>query len=173
MKQKERTATETSDTTETSKNKETFDEILCMLEEQKHSGMIESIIMKENVYHFLIAHFCCHNTEMSVLGIDTTFNLCNIWITDSCYKNDQLVYNPVFWGPLLFQFTKDESISTRFALEMIALDPEITSIKKIGSDMEKAIYNGVKAIIPDSSQLYCVQHISQHDEKKLDILLNK
>ena len=36
------------------------------------------------------------------------------------------------------------------------LDPEITNIKKIGSDMEKAIYNGVKAIIPDVGQLYCV-----------------
>ena len=31
----------------------------------------------------------------------------------------------------------------------------------------------MKAIIPDASQLYCVRHISQHDEKNLDKLLNK
>ena len=89
--------------------------------------------IKENVYHFFIVHFCCHNTETSVLGIDATCNLCNLWTSDSC----QLVHNvagnrPVFLGPLLFQFTKDEFIFTRFALEMIALDPEITNIKKIG-----------------------------------------
>ena len=39
--------------------------------------------------------------------------------------------------------------------------------------MEKTIYNGVKAIVLDASQLYCIRHISQRDEKKLDKLLNK
>lgn len=39
--------------------------------------------------------------------------------------------------------------------------------------MEKTIYNGVKAIVLDASQLYCIPHISQRDEKKLDKLLNK
>ena len=80
-----------------------------------------------------IVHFCCPDTETSVLGIDTTFNLCDLWITGSCYKNDRLVHNasgnhPVFLGPLLFYFTKDKSTFTRFALEMIGLDPEITNI---------------------------------------------
>ena len=56
---------------------------------------------------------------------------------------------------------------------MIALDPEVINIKKTGSDIEKAIYNGVKAIIPSAGQLYCVRHLSQCDEKKLDKLLDK
>ena len=181
MKQKERTSTETSN------NKGKFDEILQMFEEQKNKGMIESIVIKEKIYYFFmcsprqiedIVQLCCRETESSVLGIDTTFNLCNLWVTDSCYKNDRIVHNvtgnhPVFLGPLLFHFTKDESTFTRFALEMIALDPEVINIKKIGSDMEKAIYNGVKAIIPSAGQLYCVQHLSQCDEKKLDKLLDK
>lgn len=37
--------------------------------------------------------------------------------------------------------------------------------------MNEAIYNGVKAITPDDSQLYLVRHLSQPDEK-LDKLLN-
>ena len=181
MKQKERTSTETSN------NKGKFDEILQMFEEQKNKGMIESIVIKEKIYYFFmcsprqiedIVQLCCRETESSVLGIDTTFNLCNLWVTDSCYKNDRIVHNvtgnhPAFLGPLLFHFTKDESTFTRFALEMIALDPEVINIKKIGSDMEKAIYNGVKAIIPSAGQLYCVRHLSQCDEKKLDKLLDK
>ena len=157
-----------------------------MFEEQKNKGMIESIVIKEKIYFFIyfprqiedIVQLCCSETESSVLGIDTTFNLCNLWVTDSCCKNDRIVHNvtsnhPVFLGPRLFHFTKDESTFTRFALEMIALDPEVINIKKIGSDMEKAIYNGVKAIIPSAGQLYCVQHLSQCDEKKLDKLLDK
>ena len=139
MKQKERTATETS------KNKETFDEILYMLEGQKHDGMIKSIIIKENVYHFFmcsprqiksIFHFWCCDTETSVLRIDTTFNLWDLWITDSCYKNGRLVHNatgdhPVFLGPLLFHFTKEKCTFTRFALEMVGLNPEITNVRLV------------------------------------------
>ena len=149
-----------------------------MFEEQKNKGMIESIVIKEKMYYLFmcsprqiedIVQLCCRETESSLLGIDTTFNLCNLWVTDSCYKNDRIVHNVTGNHPVFL----DESTFTTFALEMIALDPEVINIKQIGSDMEKTIYNGFKAIIPSAGQLYCVQHLSQCDEKKLDKLLDK
>ena len=30
-----------------------------------------------------IEQFCCKDSDVSVLGIDTTFKLCNIWLTDT------------------------------------------------------------------------------------------
>ena len=83
-----------------------------------------------------IFHFWCCDTEASVLGIDTTFNLCELWITDSCYKNGRLVHNatgdhPAYLGPLLFHFTKEEFTFTRFALEMVGLNPEITNVRLV------------------------------------------
>lgn len=158
-----------------------------MLAEQKSNNMIESIVIKENAYFFFmcserqikdIVKFCCSNSDTAVLGIDTTFNLCNLWITDSCYRNDRIVNNstenhPVFLGPLLFHFTKDAATFTRFALEMMAIDPAIALLEKIGTDMDIAILNGIKSAIPKVNLLYCVRHMSQRDEKKLDALLSK
>ena len=91
--------------------------------------------------------FCCPESNASVLSIDTTFNLCDLWITDSCYKNTRIVNlatgnHPVFLGPLMFQFTKDFS---HLALEMMAVDSTIM----VGTDMNESIYNGVKAVIPE------------------------
>ena len=71
---------------------------------------------------------------MSVLGIDTTFNLCNLWVTDSCYRNKRLVNNvwgenPNFLAPSLFHFTKDEQTFRRFAVELLA-NPRLANLKK-------------------------------------------
>ena len=159
-----------------------------MIKEQKNNSMIQSIVVKENAYFFYmstsrqiedIIAFCCGDDHNEVLGVDTTFNLCDLWITDTCYKNKRLVNirtgnNPVFLGPLLFHFTKDETTFTRLAVEMIAMNPVImTELKKVGVDMEDAIFNGIKKVIPNVSQLYCVRHLSQRDEIKINQLLGK
>ena len=44
----------------------------------------------------------------------------------------------------MFHFTKDESAFCRFALELLAADPKLIELKKIGFDMETAIYRGFK-----------------------------
>ena len=57
----------------------------------------------------------------SVLGVDTTFNLCNMWVTDTCYHNKRIIKpktgnNPLFLGPTLFYFTKDDKTFSRLGL---------------------------------------------------------
>ena len=64
--------------------------------------------------------------------------------------------HPVYLGPTLLHFTKDTQTLTRFALEIQAFNPDARGIKKIGVNMEDAIYNGVKIIFPEEQQLYCV-----------------
>ena len=58
---------------------------------------------------------------------------------------------------------------------MIAMNPVIMSeLKKVGGDdMEYAIFNGIKKVIQNVSQLYCVRHLSQRDEVKINQLLGK
>ena len=60
-----------------------------------------------------IEKFCCKSTEARVFAVDTTFNLCNLWITDTSYRNKRLVNiidgkTPVHLGPIMLHFTKDE-----------------------------------------------------------------
>ena len=79
-----------------------------------------------------IKQFCCGNNA-SVLGIDTTFNLCDMWVTDTCYRNQRLTnpengQHPIFLGPTLFHFTKDEQTFSRLALEMVDADPALNNI---------------------------------------------
>ena len=73
----------------------------------------------------------------------------------------------------MFHFTKDESAFCRFALELLAADPKLIELKKIGFDMETAIYRGFKNFIPSVNRILCVRHLKQRDEKKLDQLLKR
>ena len=100
-----------------------------------------------------ISIFCCSGNDISFLGIDTTHYLCHMWVTDSCYWNKRLISNtsrvhPIYLDPTLLHFTKDTQTFTRFELEILACNPETRGIKKIGVDMEDAIYNGVKNVFP-------------------------
>ena len=53
---------------------------------------------------------------------------------------------------------------------MIAMNPVImTKLKNLGVDMEDAI-NGIKKVIQNILQLYCVTHLSQRDKVKINQL---
>ena len=127
-----------------------------------------------------IKKFCCDLTDNNacVLGIDTTFKLCNMWVTDTSYRNKRLLSirtkkNPVHLGPVMLHFTKDEETFRRFCLELIASCPDLANLKKIGVDMEAAIFKGFKSVIMNLLRLYCVRHLQKRDEVFLLDLLKK
>ena len=106
---------------------------------------------------------CC--SSKGVLSVDTTFNLCDSWVTDTCYYNKWLVnsdgHNPVFSGPTLIHFQKDSSIFGRFLLEMCAHNPKIRDLRSIGTDQEIANFNGFSSILPNLNLLfYCYAYIT-------------
>ena len=74
--------------------------------------------MRDSFYVQLsdVAKFCCDMDE--VLCIDTTFNLCEYWLTDTCYGNLRLETkerkNPIFIGPSVIHFERDEFLFNRF-----------------------------------------------------------
>ena len=79
--------------------------------------------------------FCCNpsDNEKCVLGVDTTFKLCNMWVTDTSYRNRRLVStrsgdHPVHLGPVMFHFSKDEETFRRFCLELVAANPALLNI---------------------------------------------
>ena len=104
-----------------------------------------------------VAKFCCDMDE--VLCIDTTFNLCEYWLTDTCYGNLRLQTkegkNPIFIGPSIIHFERGEFFFNRFISEMCSFQPKIRSLKTIGTDQDKAIYNGFSSQIPELNFLLC------------------
>ena len=68
--------------------------------------------------------FCCdaNDNNLCVLGMNTTFKLCNMEITDTFYHNNEKFLScrsrkyPVHLGPIMMHFTKDEETSIGFVL---------------------------------------------------------
>ena len=103
-----------------------------LLELQHEYDIVREISMTKTAYYALlysdrqlndIEKFCCCNGISDPLAIDTTFNLCDLWLTDTSYRNRRLVVDttgksPVFFGPCMFHFKKDEEAFRRFALEI-------------------------------------------------------
>ena len=57
--------------------------------------------------------------EAGVFAVDTTFNLCDLWITHTSYRNKCLVNTidggaSVHLGPIIQHFTKDEKTFGKF-----------------------------------------------------------
>ena len=86
--------------------------------------------LRDSYYIFLgsdiqledIKQFCCE--KENVLCIDTTFNLCENWVSDCCYNNIRLENlngkNPVFLGPAMIHFNKD-----KFFFNLFLFHPQI------------------------------------------------
>ena len=146
------------------------------------SSLVRTVLVYENSYIAFIysdkqlqdmVMFGCKETGASVLGVDTTFNLWDGWSTDISYRNQRLLSvrskkHPVGLGPVMLHFTKDEGTFRRFALELLAANPSLNKIKKIGVDMESAIFNGFKSVIAAIAKLLCVRHLRQRDEKAIE-----
>ena len=51
----------------------------------------------------------------------------------------------------------------RFCLELVAANPALLNIQKLGVDMEAAIFNGFKSVLIGLAQLLCTRHLQQRD----------
>ena len=106
-----------------------------------------------------------------VLCIDTTFNLCEYWLTNTCYENLRLETkqgkNPIFIGPCMIHFERDKFLFNQFISEMCSFQSKIRSLKTIGTDQDKAIYNGFPSQTPELNQLLCVLHLEKGNKSKL------
>ena len=108
--------------------------------------------------------FCCKDVECSIFGIDTTFKLCDMWLTDTSLRNHRLLStrngkHPVLLGPCMLHFRKTEESFRRFCGELLSANPSLENLKKVGTDMESAIYGGFKSLLPKLLQLLCVRHL--------------
>ena len=106
-----------------------------------------------------------------VLCIDTTFNLCEYWLTDTCYENLRLETkqgkNQIFIGPSMIHFERDKFLFNQFISEMCSFQSKIRSLKTIGTDQAKAIYNAFSSQTPELNWLLCVLHLEKGNKSKL------
>ena len=75
--------------------------------------------------------------------------------------------NPIFIGPSIIHFERDKFLFNRFISEMCSFQPKIRSLKAIGTDQDKAIYNGFSSEILELNLLLCVFYLEKGDKSKL------
>ena len=118
-----------------------------------------------------LKNLCC--TGQTVLGFDKTFNLCDMHVTMSGYKQlavkrDTTGEPPLFFGPMYIHDNSDfESYATFFSHIKTKLSGVDTRKLVIGTDDEKAMVNAITSSFPDSHHILCTRHLRQNVNQKL------
>ena len=69
-------------------------------------------------------------------------------------------------GPSILHMSKKPETFTRFCIEMVVTNPALRNLKYLGTDMERALYQGFKVVVPELKNLLCVKHMSDRDIKR-------
>ena len=118
-----------------------------------------------------VNRFCTGSQQISILGIDPTYNLGPCFVTTSTYRHLQFLtkekINPVIIGPLLLHMNEENSSYFHLPREMIRLQPSLTNIKVFGSDSEKNVYQPFRVLFPSFIHLLCDLHKKDNVKEKL------
>ena len=121
-----------------------------------------------------IKNICC--TGQAVLGVDKTFNLCDIHVTVTCYKQLSVVKDqgdgttapPIFLGPVFLHDNSDFETYCAFFhhLKMKLIDANLSKLV-IGTDDEAAMVKAMTTAFPESTHVLCTRHLRQNTNQKL------
>ena len=137
------------------------------------NGKTPTIILYTDEQMTDLKNLCC--SGQSVLGVDKTFNLCDMHITVTCFK--QLAVNrpqtgkpPIFIGPLFIHDNSGCETYSHFfhhvKMKLVTSDTP-TNRLVIGSDDEKALIKTVRTVFHDSTHVLCIRHLCQNTKQQL------
>ena len=122
-----------------------------------------------------IETFCVNGNN--VLKLDTTFDVCDMSLLDTAYQNRRLVNDklehPWLFRSILFHMKKTSETFSRFCIDLVASEAEIRKLPIFGTDLEQALFQGFKVIIPTMQSLLCVKHMSVRPSDKLESTVSK
>ncbi|CAG2250556.1 unnamed protein product [Mytilus edulis] len=125
-----------------------------------------------------IKTLCC--SGQSIVGIDKTFNLCDMHVTALCFKQtavnmESTSEHPIFLGPVFIHDNSDFECFTNFFNHLkVKLRGIDTSKLVFGTDEEVGLINAVKEAFPQSRTILCTRHLRQNAKQKLiDDAVNK
>nr|XP_039265581.1 uncharacterized protein LOC120341177 isoform X1 [Styela clava] len=116
-----------------------------------------------------IKRFCC--TGRTPLTVDKTFNLCEIHVTVTTFKNLSVTNKttgepPIMLGPLYIHSSSSAKCYNQFfSLLSGALNNVDTKLLTIGTDDEKAMRKSISENFPDSTNIICSRHLKSNVEE--------
>ena len=123
-----------------------------------------------------IVKHCTNPDNFSVLGIDTTYNIGNFYVTPTTYRHQMLEMRqgknskcPTMLGPVLLHQRKTSTAFSYFADTIANLQPDTKNVLAVGTDRDDAL-NGFCSKFPISSRLLCIKHFKDDIVSKLTSL---
>ena len=114
---------------------------------------------------------CC--TGKTVLGVDKTFNLCDMHVSVTCYKQLSVVRettkeSPIFIGPVFIHDNSDFETYCHFFhhLKVKLVDVDMNKLV-VGSDDERAMVKAITTAFPEATHTLCTRHLLQNASQKL------
>ena len=121
-----------------------------------------------------IRRLCCTapHGQTTVLGFDKTYNLGDIHVTVSIFKNLSVLRtttgdHPIFAGPMFLHGNSDYDTYRHFFQHLASKLENCTSKPVTGTDQEKAMCKGVEAAFPSAGHLVCTRHMRGNVEDYL------
>ena len=118
-----------------------------------------------------IKNLCCNGK--TILGFDKTFNLCNMHVTVSCFKQLSVVRQntgepPLFLGPVFVHDNSDVATYTVFFSHLKTLLINVnTQNLIIGTDDEAALKKAVSLTFSSGNHVLCTRHLRENTIQKL------
>jgi hypothetical protein len=129
------------------------------------SGFIQYILTTDKQLIDLRA-FCTNPVKFSVFFIDSTFDVGNYYITNTCYENLRVVHasdkyrgrHPLEMGPIFVHTQRNTNNFAAFFSSLQRMDNELKDIQAIGTDGDEALMNAVTICFQDAQKLLCADH---------------
>ena len=125
------------------------------------------VLASEKQLHDIV-RFCTNPDQISILGIDSTFNIGKFDVTHTTYKHLLLETrkaddtgnrtSPLFIGPALIHAKKDEYTYQYFFSTLVALEEQVKNVLFFGTDGEQALINAATKNFEYATGLRCFLH---------------
>ncbi|XP_071137045.1 uncharacterized protein [Mytilus edulis] len=118
-----------------------------------------------------VVNLCC--SGQTLLGFDKTFNICDIHVTPSVFKQLSVTKvetgePPLFVGPMfLHDCSHFDTYSIFFSHLKTKLADEDTSELVIGSDQERSLVKAIVKSFPEATHVLCTRHLKLNLSEKM------
>ena len=122
-----------------------------------------------------ISRFFSSQVGYHPLGIDTTFNLGEFYVTPTAYKSLILENSrdgnlATFIGPTLIHMSRSYIPYCHLASKLLEEDSGIADLRGVVTDGEAGLMKAMKVFYPQTSQLRCSRHFRENCQDKLKSL---
>ena len=170
-----------------SSQKQRPDEFAHLVSQVKEDSFVRELTIDSDFIQYILTtdkqivdlkEFCTNPIKFSVFSIDSTFDVGNYYITNTCYENLRILHAsdkyrgkyPLEMGPTFVHTKRDTNNYVSFFSSLQRIDNELKDIQAVGTDGDEALMNAVTICFQDAQKLLCADHKKTNIESKLNDL---